>query len=202
MIGKLRGTIDSVHEDHVLIDVGGVGYLVFASGRTLQELQHAKGVVALIIETHVREDHIHLYGFVSETERDWFKLLMTVQGVGAKMALNLLSAFDADQLFTIVGAQDTAALSRAHGVGRKLAERIANELKNKVPALPVPAVGKKKTAAGAKSKAPDIRQDAISALVNLGYGRSDAFAAVARAMQEGEDSLDAIIRHSLQELAA
>lgn len=210
MIGKLRGKIDTVAEDYLLIDVMGVGYLIFASAKLLGSIR--EGMEAgLIIETHVREDHIHLYGFLSEFERDSFRLLMTVQGVGAKMALAILSAFDPDELLTIIAAEDKTSLTRANGVGKKLSERIVNELKTKVPAVTTGggsvrdfnANVKGKKASGKTEKKTDFREDAVSALVNLGYNRMDAFTAVARAMQEdGTTDFDELIRLSLRELAA
>ncbi len=208
MIGKLRGRIDSIAEDHLIMDVGGVGYVVFASPRTLGQIQGISGEVALVIETHVREDHIHLYGFPGELERDWFRLLFSVQGVGAKMALSVLGLFSPEELANVIAAQDVTALTRAPGIGKKLAERIVVELKTKAGKLPVAFAAPAFAAggrAGGKTTPPgggSVQQDAVSALVNLGYTRSDAFAAVARAMQDGEDGMDGIIRASLQLLAA
>lgn len=204
MIGKLRGTIDSYGEDFVIVDVQGVGYVVFCSTRTLQNLP-AKGEAAtLAIETQVREDAIRLFGFRSDEERDWFRLLQTVQGVGAKVALSILSIFSPGELATAIATQDKAMVGRASGVGPKLAARIVAELKDKAPAFGSvdPALAK---LAGdvEEKKAPAPVRDAISALTNLGYGQPQAAAAVAAAMKalgEGADAA-ALIRRGLRELA-
>lgn len=211
MIGKLKGRIDSSDEDSLIVDVGGVGYLVFASSRTLAQCESG-AAIELIIETHVREDHIHLYGFPSAAERDWFRLLTTVQGVGAKMGLAILGMFAPSQLATIIAAQDKKQLTAASGVGPKLAERLVVELKNKVAKMPlgggaadvvVPLpTPKGKSKAAAKPATINHAEDAVSALVNLGYGRTEAYSAVARAMQHDDTAeLDALIRHGLKELA-
>ena len=218
MIGKLRGKVDECTEDSVIIDVNGVGYVVFCSGRTLQMLQ--KGASAeLVIETHVREDHIHLFGFANVVEREWFRLLTSVQGVGAKIALAILSALDPDALARTIGAQDKTGLSRVKGIGPKVAERLVVELKSKVAkmgVMPMPvhsgvvveATAKGKAAKGKKSDGGQSRimEDAVSALVNLGYNRTEAFTAVATALQQQADNdsppqLDALIRFGLKELA-
>lgn len=186
MIAKLRGVVDSTGDDWVVIDVGGVGYLVFASTRTLSRVS-AGEAVALIVETHVREDHIHLYGFSAEAERAFFRLLLTVQGVGAKVALAILSVGSPDDIARAIAAADRGMLTRATGVGPKLAGRIVAELKDKVVAFPAHAGGvgaESVSRIGPVSVAPaagayDVSGDAVSALVNLGYGRADAFAAVA-----------------------
>lgn len=202
MIGRLRGKVDGIAEDHLILDVNGVGYFIFASSRILSQLADIKGEVTLAIETHVREDHIHLYGFLTEAERAWFKLLTTVQGVGAKMGLSLLSVFSSEELTNMIAAQDITALTRANGVGKKLAERIVTELKSKVGALEVKsATFAPATAKGAK-KTSSLNEDAISALVHLGYSRTEAFQAVARAMSEGAATIDEIIKAGLKELAA
>ncbi|WP_119168616.1 Holliday junction branch migration protein RuvA [Algihabitans albus] len=210
MIGKLTGLVDTVEEDRCLIDVGGVGYLVFASAATLGRLQAGQGA-ALLIETHVREDHIHLFGFAERGEREWFRLLSTVQGVGARVALAILSVLSPDQLATAVAAQDKAAVARANGVGPKLAGRIVTELKDKAGALVFHGSSQTAPSAGAAANgaAPagdalaQRAEDAISALVNLGYKRSEAFTAVAAASRDlgGEAGLDALIRAGLKELA-
>ena len=205
MIAKLTGTLDSIGTDWAVLDVGGVGYLVFCSARTLEALPAPGGAASLLIDTHVREDHIHLYGFETALERDWFRLLMTVQGVGAKVALGLISVFAADDLVHAIAAKDTAALSRAPGVGKKLAQRIASELADKIGEIvPDPVVvefGPDATAAGQPRNR--AAADAVSALVNLGYGRTEAFSAVARAAGRlGEDvKIDALIRGGLAELS-
>lgn len=204
MIGKLRGRVDEISEDAAVIDVGGVGYHVYCSGRTLGHLTQGQPAM-LVIETHVREDHIHLYGFSDAAERDWFRLLMTVQRVGAKMAMTILSACGPDQLAHAIIAKDMSAFSRISGVGAKLAERIVSELKDKAAKLPAGASAHLSVVGGGKkSKAAageTITEDAISALVNLGYGRSEAYAAAIKAGQAGKKKLDDIIRSSLKELA-
>jgi Holliday junction DNA helicase RuvA len=201
MIAKLRGLVDAVGEDFAVIDVGGVGYLVFCSGRTLSRLPAIGQGVSLVIETHVREDHIHLYGFGDGGERDWFRLLTTVQGVGAKVALAVLSTLSPDALTQAVAAQDKAALTRASGVGPKLAQRIVGELKDKVANLSL-GVGARLPGAAMPEGGGGLAADAVSALVNLGYGRGDAFAAVAKALGNlGEGaSLDALIKAGLKAL--
>ena len=203
MIAKLAGTVDSVAPDAAVVDVGGVGYLAFCSTRTIGRLPPPGGAVRLLIETHVREDHIHLYGFIDAAERDWFRLLTTVQGVGARLALAILSAVAPEALTLAIVAQDKAMLARADGVGPRLAARIVNELRDKVGGLalaPPPGVagGDVVAVAGAGASA-----DAVSALVNLGYRRAEAFGAVAAAARRLGDAvaLDALIRAGLQELA-
>ena len=200
MIGKLTGLIDSSGDDSALIDVGGVGYVAFCSRRTLDRLPAKGEPASLLIETHVREDHIHLYGFIDQAERDWFRLLSTVQGVGAKMALAILSTLLPQDLVQAIAAQDKAQLTRASGVGPKLAGRIVAELKDKVGGL---ALGPVAVAAVGAGAAPEA-EDAVSALVNLGYGRSEAFGAVAQVSRRLGDRtpLDALIKESLKELAA
>jgi len=204
MIAKLKGRVDSVGRDHAVVDVGGVGYLVFASGRTLGRL--AAGAVAeLLIETHVREDHIHLYGFQDAAERDWFKLLTTVQGVGVRVAMNLLTTVPPDALMRAIVAGDKGAVGRAPGVGPKLAARIVGELKDKVGAMALAAAPGAAEAADivAALTAGGVVGDAASALVNLGYNPSQALGAVSRAAGRlGPDAtLEALIRGSLSELA-
>jgi Holliday junction DNA helicase RuvA len=200
MIASLAGVVERVAADNAVIDVNGVGYLVFASARTLGRLPARGEPARLHIETHVREDHIHLYGFAEESERDWFRLLTTVQGVGAKTALAILSTLPPEALATAVMAQDKAALTRADGVGPKLAQRILNELRDKVGGIALGPAALQ----GASGEAPaGATQDAVSALVNLGYPRSDAFAAVADAARSlgGEAPFDALFKASLKELA-
>jgi Holliday junction DNA helicase RuvA len=199
MIAMLDGIVDQLAADSLVLEVNGVGYLVFASARTLARLPPRGEAVKLQIETHVREDHIHLYGFADEAERGWFRLLTTVQGVGAKLALAILSVLSPDALATAIMAQDRAALSRADGVGPKLAQRILNELKDKVGGIALgPAAQSAPVGAPAGAAA-----DAVSALVNLGYSRSDAFSAVSQAAKRlgDEARIDALIRAGLKELA-
>jgi holliday junction DNA helicase RuvA len=201
MIAKLAGILDSAGPDSAVIDVGGVGYLAFCSSRSLGRLPPPGGAARLLIETHVREDHIHLYGFIDTAERDWFRLLTTVQGVGARLALAILSTVAPEALTLAILAQDKASLARADGVGPKLAARIVNELRDKVGGLAIAA----QTAhtAGMSSAEDGAAADAVSALVNLGYRRAEAFGAVATAARRlGDDAaIDALIRAGLQELA-
>lgn len=203
MIGKLSGFVDGSGTDWVRVDVSGVGYVVFASSRTLSRLPAMGEAVSLLVETHVREDHIHLYGFIDQAELDWFRLLGTVQGVGAKMALAILSALPPEQLVQAIAAQDKSALTRASGVGPKLAGRIAAELRDKVDTL---AMGLGPVARGGDPGVPavGVSEDAVSALVNLGYRRIEAFGAISRASGElGQGaSLESLIKLGLKELGA
>ena len=204
MIGKLKGTIDSYGDDFIILDVHGVGYVVQCSARTLQALPAAGEAAVLAIETQVREDAIRLFGFTADTERDWFRLLQTVQGVGAKVALAMLGILSPAELSTAIGTQDKAMVGRAPGVGPKLAARICSELKDKAPVFGHvdPAVAQLAGDKGAKS-APKPVQDAISALVNLGYGHPQAAAAIAASVKAlGEEAqTSALIRQGLKELA-
>jgi holliday junction DNA helicase RuvA len=206
MIARLRGLLDSSGIDHAVIDCSGVGYLVFCSRRTLGLLGGLGESVALHVETHVREDHIHLYGFAETAERDWFRLLTTVQGVGARVGLAILSVLSPDQLATAIAAGDKAMLARADGVGPKLAGRIAAELKDKVGGIALgPAVAVLHAGIAAAAPAADgATADAVSALVNLGYGRAEAFAAVAKAGGKlgAEAAISALIPAALRELAS
>ncbi|MGH7109601.1 MAG: Holliday junction branch migration protein RuvA [Stellaceae bacterium] len=200
MIARLAGTVAEITADAAVIDVAGVGYQAFCSSRTLARLPAAGAPVQLFIETHVREDHIHLYGFIDRAERDWFRLLMTVQGVGARLALAILSVLAPEPLGLAILAQDKGALAQAEGVGPRLAARIANELRDKVGGFPDAAAA---VAASAAPVPQGAAADAVSALVNLGYRRSEAFGAVAAAAQRlgSEAGTDALIRAGLQELA-
>lgn len=204
MIAKLKGILDTAGDDFAIIDVNGVGYLVHASGRTLSNLPKAGEMIGMHIETIVREDAITLFGFTTIQERDMFRLLTSVQGVGAKVGLAILSIAEPTELQHAIAAQDKATVSRANGVGPKLAGRIVNELKDKVTGLvfgsaPAPTAGVAPAPAAAGS---DI-QDAISALVNLGYRPTEAHAAVARASQNlGADaSVGALVPAALKELS-
>jgi Holliday junction DNA helicase RuvA len=203
MIAKLAGLLDQIMPDGAVIDVGGVGYLVFCSTRTIGQLPAPGAAARLLVETHVREDHIHLYGFIDAVERDWFRLLTTVQGVGARLALALLSALSPDQLALAILSQDKATLARADGVGPRLAARIANELRDKVGGLATAAPATVTASPATTGKEAGAAADAVSALVNLGYRRAEAFGAVAAAARKlGEAAaLDALIRAGLQELA-
>ena len=203
MIGKLKGTVDEIGEDHCILDVHGVGYVAFCSARTLAGLNAGEAAI-LHIETYVREDMIRLYGFASTLEREWFRLLQNVQGVGAKVALAVLSTLAPAELANAIALRDIAMVSRAPGVGKKVAERIVTELKARAPAL----AGEASATIGfaqelGEGAAPAPAADAVSALVNLGYARDVAANAVAAAMKaagEGADSAK-LIRLGLKELA-
>lgn len=208
MIAKLKGLVDEIAEHSVIIDVGGVCYRATCSGRTLSKMPRVGEAVTLLIETHVREDQFSLFGFMDEGEKEWFKLLQSVQGVGAKVALGILSTLTAEELSHAITMQDKTMVTRAQGVGPKLAVRIVNELKDKVPAGAVAAFSTAKTTSDAQGAAPvKIGQDAISALINLGYRQAEAGAAVQRGLatiaQAGEDpTVEVLIRMGLKELAA
>jgi holliday junction DNA helicase RuvA len=196
MIAKLTGLIDATTGEGVVLDVNGVGYLVFCSPRTLARLPAKGAPASLLIETHVREDHIHLYGFADVAERDWFRLLTTVQGVGAKLAQAVLGVLGPDDLARAIAAADKASLARAPGVGQKLAGRIAAELKDKAGAVALgPAI--------AALPERGAEADAVSALVNLGYRRAEAFEAVTAATRRlgGSAQVDQLIKAGLKELS-
>jgi holliday junction DNA helicase RuvA len=202
MIAQLTGYVAETAADHAIIDVGGVGYLVLASTRTLSAIQPSGGAgdgpVRIYTDMQVREDSLTLFGFATLSERDWFRILTGVQGVGGKVALNILSALDADELSRAVAAQDKAMVARANGVGPKLAERIVRELKDKVGVASLGSFG----AAGATSAmlGTGHAADALSALVSLGFKPGEASAAVSAAVAElGDDaSLDALVRLALK----
>lgn len=212
MIAHLKGQLAQTGDGEAVIDVGGVGYLLFCSRRTLDRLGAPGQAVAVAVETHVREDHIHLYGFADPAERAWFRLLTTVQGVGPRVALAILSVMDPDGLTLALAAQDKAPLVRADGVGPKLAVRILSELKDKAGRIGLPAGG---TPAGSgtapaatggsspQGRLAALREDAISALVNLGYGRAEAFTAVGATLATlgDETTVEAIIPLALKELS-
>ena len=200
MIGKLSGVVDSLDEDGLILDVNGVGYLVAASARTLRSLPSIGDPVALLIETQVREDAIRLYGFLTIVERDWFRLLQSVQGVGAKVALGILGALTADALSAAIARQDRAMMARAPGVGPKLAARLVLELKDKAPLGGVDFGG---VSIDSAPKLPKAAEDAILALVGLGYARPQAAATIARcSAQLGVDAQTAaLIRAALKDLA-
>lgn len=204
MIGKLKGVIDSYGEDYVILDVQGVGYQVHCSSRTLQALPQAGEAAALSIETYVREDQIKLFGFRSDLEREWFRLLQTVQGVGARVALAVLSTLTPSELANAIALRDKAAVARTPGVGPKVAERIVSELKDKAPAFAsVDPVVAQLAGAVADDNAPRAVSDAISALVNLGYGQPQAAAAVATASRSAGEGAETamLIRLGLKELS-
>ncbi len=198
MIASLTGRIEALEDGRCVIDVNGVGYLVHASTRTLAALPAAPAVARVLVETQVREDAILLYGFADAAERDWFRLLTTVQGVGGRVALSVLSALTPGDLAAAIAAGDRASLTRAPGVGARLAVRLLTELRDKAAAIPAgPGFGP------TLRRAPDAAEDAISALVNLGYRRPEAQPVVARVVERLGDaaSLDTVIRDSLKELA-
>jgi holliday junction DNA helicase RuvA len=197
MIARLTGSLAETASDHAVLDVGGVGYLILASTRTLSAIGAVGGQVMLFTELQVREDAMTLFGFGSAGERDWFRLLTGVQGVGGKVALNILSALDADELSRAVSAQDKAMVARANGVGPKLAERIVRELKDKVGGVALGSAGASPKAAGGAAA------DAVSALANLGFKPLEANASVAAAEAElGEGAgLDALVRLALKKAA-
>ncbi|WP_413710210.1 Holliday junction branch migration protein RuvA [Rhizobium sp. Rhizsp82] len=203
MIGKLKGTVEEIGDDYVLVDVHGVCYVAYCSGRTLSKIGSVGEACVLFIETYVREDQLKLFGFMSVLEREWFNLLQSVQGVGAKVALAVLSTLTPAELANAIALQDKTAVSRAQGVGPKVAVRIVTELKNKGPAYAGEAInmGLKQEIGEGVASAPVA--DAVSALTNLGYSRDQAANAVAAAMKtagEGADSAK-LIRLGLKELS-
>jgi holliday junction DNA helicase RuvA len=209
MIGKLRGRVDAIGESHLIVDVGGVGYEVQASARTLRNLKPGDEAT-LTIDTHVREDAIKLFGFTSEVERTWFRVLQTIQGVGAKVALSVLGTLAPNELAHAIALGNWQAVEQTNGVGKKLAQRIVTELKDKAPDLPVTAGVAPAKIAGQPSSATSIpsgvsvaQAEAISALANLGYAPLQASAAVAAAVSElGVDAdVARLIRRGLKELA-
>ncbi len=197
MIAKLTGLLDGIDDDSIVVDVGGVGYLVYCSTRTLSRFQAPGEPVSLVIETHVREQHIHLYGFPDATERNWFRRLTTVQGVGVRAALAILSVLGPSDLLNAIVAGDTRTIARAPGVGPRLAGRIAGELRDKVDDMGV-------STPAADTGGREAAGDAVAALVNLGYSRADAHGAVAAAARTlGADaSVEGLVRHALRELAS
>ncbi len=196
MIALLTGRVEALEEGRCVLDVNGVGYLVHASTRTLSALP-VSGLAKVLIETQVREDAITLYGFTDPAERDWFRLLLTVQGVGAKVALGVLSALSPRDLVGAIAAGDKASLTRAPGVGPKLAIRLLSELRDKAGAMPVG------TGVVFTPPAGGVEADALSALANLGYRRVEAHPAVVRVMERLGDGVGVgqVIREALQELA-
>ncbi len=202
MIGKLRGKVDAVGESFLVIDVNGVGYEVQASAKTLRNLK-AGDDVTLTIDTHVREDAIKLFGFQSEHERSWFRTLQSIQGVGAKVALAVLSVLAPQDLANAIALGNWAAVEEAPGVGKKLAQRIVMELKDKAPALSVAGLHVPAGAASSAAIANHAAAEAISALTNLGYNPQQASAAVAVAMKELGDTAGTagLIKRGLKELA-
>ena len=206
MIGKLKGLVDAIGESHAIIDVNGVGYEVQLSARTLRNLKIGD-VATLTIDTHVREDAIRLYGFTSEVERNWFRTLQTVQGVGSKVALGVLGVLSTQDLANAIALQNWAAVEQAPGVGKKLAQRIVAELKDKAPALSVAGLNVAAQGTGVAVDAGPVEgqaaAEAISALSNLGYNPAQASAAVAAALKDLGSGVDTaqLIRRGLKELA-
>jgi Holliday junction DNA helicase RuvA len=199
MIAKLTGILDSASANGVILDVAGVGYLVSCSSATQSRLPAVGEPVSLLIDTHVREDRIQLFGFADQAEREWFRRLTTVQGVGAKLALALLSTLRPDDLLRAIAAADKEMLTRADGVGQKLATRIVSELKDRIGTVELAAA---QPPAARPPGAGDDATAAVSALVNLGYRRTEAFGAVAQAAQRlgGNAPIADLIRAGLQEL--
>lgn len=202
MIGKLTGVIDSVGEDWLILDVHGVGYALSCSGQTLASIGRPGSPAALHTEMRIRDEVPHLYGFADRGEQEWFRLLTTVQGVGARVALSILSVMTPTSLSQAIASGDKAALSRADGVGPKLAVRLVTELKDKAQTLSLRVVVDRSGPSGAAPQPASPNAEAVSALVNLGYGRGDAFAAVAAVSGGGEKPLADLIRMALRELSA
>jgi len=213
MISKLSGILDSVHDGFLILDVQGVGYQVFASPSTLAQCTGTGEALSLLIDTHVKEDYIKLFGFQNSAEQEWFRLLTSVQGVGAKAAMAILTVCPPDQIGFAIAAGDKPAIQRAEGVGPKLAARILTELKDKAGKIDLKINGQAKpkgvaVAAPANEStngnASGVEQDAVSALINLGYQRTDAYAAVMNVKAKADNDnidLSEMIRLSLQELA-
>lgn len=203
MFAKLTGVLDSSGDDWLILDVGGVGYLVFASRRTLGNLPANGGALSLLIDTHIREDHIHLFGFSDEAEQSLFKLLQSVQGVGAKVALGILSVLEPEELMTALVAGDKAAVSKANGVGPKLAARIVNELKDKTASITISGLIMPTNAGAVNGTGGSVDfADAVSALTNLGYSASEAHKAVLAASQKQEGAnIEKLISLALKELS-
>jgi holliday junction DNA helicase RuvA len=198
MIGKLRGVIDKIEEETLILDVNGVGYLVFASATTLRNLPPT-GIASLHIETHVREDRIQLFGFLTESERYWFRTLNKINGCGVKTALAILSTMQPHEIGLAIEAQDKAPFARASGVGPKLAARLITELKGHVDISCAIDILPQTSAKSAIAKAPT--NDAVAALVSLGYGKSEAFATISRISRENiEMATEELIRNGLREL--
>lgn len=203
MIGKLKGTIDEIGEDFILLDVHGVCYVVYCSARTLGTIGSSGEALTLYVETYVREDQLKLFGFVTMLEKEWFTILQSVQGVGAKVALAILSTLSASELANAIALQDKAMVARAPGIGPKVAQRVVSELKNKVPTagLSEPDLALKQDLGD--GVAASAVTDAVSALANLGYSREQAAGAVSAAVrQAGEEAESAtLIRLGLRELS-
>lgn len=201
MIGKLTGRLDTISNNGAIIDVAGVGYSVFASSRTLNQLGSVGEVVTVLVETHVREDHIHLYAFYSDDEKRWFQTLQTVQGVGSKAALAILSVLNSDDIMNSLLSEDKTMFVRADGVGQKLASRIVSELKDKVDGVFVSDLSNTEII---KNQDNALLADAVSAMVNLGFSRFEAQKAVSQASSEptNTETLDKLVAATLKELAS
>jgi len=209
MIGKLTGLVDSIDSEHLILDVQGVGYFVHASSRTLSKIGSKGSAASLLIETQVREDAITLYGFADALEQEWFTLLNSVQGVGAKAALSILAACPPERLALVISSQDKASIQAANGVGPKLALRVITELKDKAGKMDLSpktvdrAVDQSVDSnQGGATLDPSVENDALSALENLGYARSDAYQAIQNARNDNHEELQDIIRAALKELSA
>ncbi len=204
MIGKLKGRVDSTGPDWVMVDVNGVVYFVACSSKTLSALPGLGELCEVHTEMLVSQDNIRLVGFASTLEKEWFKLLQSVQGVGARVALAILSVLSAGELASAIALQDKAMIGRANGVGKKLAERIVLELKDKAPAYTASDIGLGQIASELGSSKSSAVTDAVSALVNLGYGQSQAAMAVSAAMRKGGDDqpTEKLIRQALKEMAS
>lgn len=202
MIGKLRGKVDAIGESFLIVDVNGVGYEVQASARTLRDLKLGEEV-SLTIDTHVREDAIRLFGFASEVERSWFRTLQNVQGVGSKVALALLGTLSPQDLANAIALGDWASVEQAPGIGKKLAQRIVAELKDKAPALTAAGLHIPTAGGGKAPPQGNAAAEAMSALSNLGYQPAQASAAIAVAVKELGEGADTakLIRRGLKELA-
>ena len=198
MIAKLKGLVDQINEGSVILDVGGVGYLVFASSKTLHALPAPGEAAELLIETHVREDHIHLYGFFTRAEMEMFNTLLGVQGVGTKVALAILTILDPETLMAALASGDKAAITQVTGVGPKLATRLISELKDKVGGFAIEGLA----AAPASAGGQDF-QDALAALIQLGYKPSQAHPALLTARTKAGDGADvgALVKAGLKELS-
>jgi holliday junction DNA helicase RuvA len=203
MIARLRGVVDEIGLDGILVDVGGVGYPVLVSTRTRAALPNG-GQATLLIETQIREDAVTYFGFIDRPERDWFRMLTTIQGVGGKVALNILSVFEPDRLAQAILAQDRTLLTRADGVGPKLAARLVTELKDRASAWGLGAAPAQIAAAKPAAPVTGPLEDAVSALVNLGYRRGDALGAVTAAARKLGDQASSgdLIRGGLKEIAS
>lgn len=209
MFGKLRGKIDTIFEDRLIVDVGGVGYNVYVSSKTIDLVRDKTDqVISLIIETIVREDHIHLYGFISDLEKTWFNELCKVNGVGSKVALKIMSGLSVSDIVLAISSGDQSLFSKTPGIGPKLAQRIISELKSRVAKLGNEfSIIKHKSSQGdlvnvSSSSGNQILLDAVSALENLGYRRSDVYSIASNKIAENSAiTLETLITNSLRELS-